>query len=108
MPVGNRAPILTKSARIPNLGAVAAYSMRRASNRGLNTTAYRLALLALVILGLWITSSATGVTARFGFESIRRFLEKEGFWGVLAFTVIFSAGQLLRVPGIVLRDERDL
>jgi uncharacterized membrane protein YdjX (TVP38/TMEM64 family) len=75
--------------------------MSRASNRGLNTRGYRLALLALAILGLWITSSAIGVTARFGFESIRRFLEKEGFWGVLAFTVIFSAGQLLRVPGTV-------
>jgi uncharacterized membrane protein YdjX (TVP38/TMEM64 family) len=54
-----------------------------------------------VILALWSISSATGVTARFGFESIRRLLEKEGLGGVVVFTMIFSAGQLLRVPGIV-------
>jgi uncharacterized membrane protein YdjX (TVP38/TMEM64 family) len=72
-----------------------------ASGRGLKTGAYRLLLLIFVILALWIISSATGVTARFGFESIRRLLEKESLGGVVVFTMIFSAGQLLRVPGIV-------
>jgi uncharacterized membrane protein YdjX (TVP38/TMEM64 family) len=72
-----------------------------ASGRGLKTGAYRLLLLIFVILALWSISSATGVTARFGFESIRRLLEKEGLGGVVVFTMIFSAGQLLRVPGIV-------
>lgn len=70
-------------------------------SRVLNKGAYRLLLLVFVILALWIIPSATGVTARFGVEIIRRLLEKESLWGALVFTVIFSAGQLLRIPGIV-------
>lgn len=62
---------------------------------------YRLPLLALVIVGLWITAWATGVTARFTPESIRDLLGGKGFWGVVAFTALFAAGQLLRVPGPV-------
>lgn len=65
------------------------------------TAAYRLLLLVMVIGALWITASATGVTAHFHVDNVRRFLQGEGPWGVLAFTAIFSAGQLLRVPGTV-------
>jgi uncharacterized membrane protein YdjX (TVP38/TMEM64 family) len=70
-----------------------------ASSRGLSTGVYRLLVLVLVILGLWMISSATGVTARFTAENIRGLLQNQGLWGVVAFTAIFSAGQLLRVPG---------
>lgn len=62
---------------------------------------YRLLLLVLVILAVWIAAWATGVTARFTPESIRSLLAGTGFWGVIAFTALFSAGQLLRVPGTV-------
>src|SRR5262249_408840 len=62
---------------------------------------YRLLFLVLVILGLWITAWPAGVTGRFTSESIRGLLGGRGFWGVVAFTVLFSAGQLLRVPGTV-------
>jgi len=75
--------------------------MNQVSGRGLNTRAYRLLLLVFVILTLWIISSATGVTGRFGFESTRRLLETKGLWGVIVFTVIFSVAQLFRIPGIV-------
>ena len=53
------------------------------------------------MLGLWIAAWATGVTGRFTSESIRSLLAGRGLWGVVAFTVVFSAGQLLRVPSLV-------
>lgn len=62
---------------------------------------YRLGFVLLVIVGLWITAWAAGVTARFTPESIRSLLAGKGLWGVAAFTALFSAGQLLRVPGTV-------
>lgn len=62
---------------------------------------YRLPLFALVIVGLWITAWATGVAARFTVVSIRGLLGGKGLWGILAFTALFAAGQLLRVPGLV-------
>jgi uncharacterized membrane protein YdjX (TVP38/TMEM64 family) len=69
---------------------------------GMRQRRYRLLFVVLVILGLWITARATGVTARFTSESIRSLLAGKGIWGVVAFIALFSAGQLLlRVPGPV-------
>lgn len=62
---------------------------------------YRLLLFVLVIGGVWGAAWATGVTELFTSESIRRLLAASGLWGVIAFIVLFSAGQLLRVPGPV-------
>jgi uncharacterized membrane protein YdjX (TVP38/TMEM64 family) len=62
---------------------------------------YRLGILVLVIVGLWITAWATGVSGLFTSQSIRGLLAGKGVWGVVAFTLVFSAGQLLRVPGPV-------
>lgn len=62
---------------------------------------YQLRFLLLVIVGVWITTWATGVTALFTSESIRSLLAGSGLWGIIAFTLLFSAGQLFRVPGIV-------
>src|SRR5262249_18125605 len=59
---------------------------------------YRLLFLTLVVLGLWIVAWATGVAGRFTPESLRSVLSGGGLWGVVAFTAVFSAGQLLRVP----------
>lgn len=60
---------------------------------------YRLLLVVLVVLAMWITAWATGLTARFTPESIRGFLAGKGPWGLVAFTLLFSTGQLLlRVP----------
>src|SRR5215831_10796643 len=61
----------------------------------------RLLILVLVILSLWVMAWATGVTGRFTFKSICGFLAGRGLWGVVVFMVLFSAGQLLRVPGSV-------
>ena len=62
---------------------------------------YRLLFLSLVVLSLWIVAWATGVTGRFTSENIRSLLAGRGLWGVVAFTIVFSAGQLLRVPSFV-------
>ena len=62
---------------------------------------HRLRFLVLVILALWITAWATGVTGRFTSQSMRGLLAGKGLWGVVAFMMLFSAGQLLRVPGPV-------
>ena len=67
----------------------------------MNQERYRLGTLVLAIVGLWIAAWATGVPARFTAESIRGLLAGKGLWGVVAFTVLFSTGQLLRVPGPV-------
>src|SRR5262245_53421851 len=62
---------------------------------------YQLLFLIIVIVVLWIAAWATGVTGRFTSESIRSLLAGRGLWGIVAFAVLFSAGQLLRVPSTV-------
>jgi uncharacterized membrane protein YdjX (TVP38/TMEM64 family) len=61
----------------------------------------RLLILTLVILGLWIVAWATGVTGRFTSDSVRGLLAGKGLWGIVAFSSVFAAGQLLRVPSTV-------
>jgi uncharacterized membrane protein YdjX (TVP38/TMEM64 family) len=63
---------------------------------------YRLLFVVLVVLAMWITAWATGLTARSTPESARTFLAGKGPWGLVGFTVLFSTGQLLlRVPSPV-------
>ena len=62
---------------------------------------YRLLILTVVIPSLWIAAWATGVTERFTSESIRTALAGRGLWGIVGFIVLFSGGQLLRVPSTV-------
>lgn len=62
---------------------------------------YRLLFLTLLVLGLWFAAWAIGLTGRFTTESIRGLLAGRGLWGVVAFLVVFSIGQLLRVPSFV-------
>ena len=62
---------------------------------------YRLLFLTLGVLGLWIAAWATGVTGRFTSDGIRSLVAGRGLWGLVAFIVVFSAGQLLRVPSLV-------
>jgi uncharacterized membrane protein YdjX (TVP38/TMEM64 family) len=62
---------------------------------------YQLLLLTVVIVGLWIAAWATGVTGRFTSESIGSLLAGRSLWGIVVFAVLFSGGQLLRVPSTV-------
>jgi uncharacterized membrane protein YdjX (TVP38/TMEM64 family) len=62
---------------------------------------YRLLVLTLVVLGLWIVAWVSGVTGHITSESIRELVAGRGLWGMLAFTLVFAGGQLLRVPSLV-------
>jgi uncharacterized membrane protein YdjX (TVP38/TMEM64 family) len=61
----------------------------------------RLLLPLLVVTGIWIAASTTGLTGYFRSESIRTWLAGGGRWEVAAFTLLFAVGQLLRVPSFV-------
>jgi uncharacterized membrane protein YdjX (TVP38/TMEM64 family) len=61
----------------------------------------RLRLLAIVIVGLWFAAWATGLTGRFTAATIHEVLGDRSVWSIAAFIAVFSAGQLLRVPGMV-------
>ncbi len=58
-------------------------------------------IVMLVIPALWIVAWATGVTGRFTSHSIPGLLAGRGRWGIVVFTLVFAAGQLLRVPSTV-------
>src|SRR6516162_4486823 len=60
---------------------------------------YRLLLLLLILVGLWLTAWATGGNRLSDPERIRALLEAAGVWSVPVFVVAFSVGQLLRIPG---------
>ena len=55
----------------------------------------------LVVAALWFAAWATGVTGRFTLAGVSGIVAGGGAWGVLAFTVVFAAGQLLRIPSTV-------
>ena len=61
----------------------------------------RLLFSTLVVLAVWTAAWATGMSARFTFESVRSTLAGTGPWGLVAFIVAFVTGQLLRVPSFV-------
>src|SRR5262245_62038563 len=62
---------------------------------------HRLLLATLLILGVWIGAWATGLTGRFTADNIRTLLPGHGLWRLAAFVMLFSTGQLLRVPSPV-------
>jgi uncharacterized membrane protein YdjX (TVP38/TMEM64 family) len=62
---------------------------------------YRLGLLILLFLGLWLTAWATGANRLFDTAAVRAFIEKAGVWGLVVFVLAFAIGQLLRIPGPV-------
>lgn len=62
---------------------------------------YRLIVLLLVVGGLWSTAWATGANRVFDVERLRTIVEATGIWSGAVFVVVFSVGQLLRIPGPV-------
>jgi len=61
----------------------------------------RLLFSTLVVVAVWTAAWATGMSARFTFESARSILADTGRWGLVAFMVAFVLGQLVRVPSFV-------
>jgi len=62
---------------------------------------YRLLLLILMLLGLWLTAWATGVHRLFDGAAVRALVAEAGVWSLAVFVLAFSVGQLLRIPGPV-------
>jgi uncharacterized membrane protein YdjX (TVP38/TMEM64 family) len=62
---------------------------------------YRLLLLILMFLALWLTAWATGANRLFDGAAVRALVEEAGVWSLAVFAIAFSVGQLLRIPGPV-------
>jgi uncharacterized membrane protein YdjX (TVP38/TMEM64 family) len=61
----------------------------------------RLAILAVVLIGLFIAGKATGWTDSFGVERIRDLVGRAGPLGYVAYVAAFALGELIHVPGVV-------
>jgi uncharacterized membrane protein YdjX (TVP38/TMEM64 family) len=62
---------------------------------------WRLALLAVIVVGLFAFARATGLPAYLSAERIRSVVADLGPWGPLAFVIIFCVGEFVHVPGVV-------
>lgn len=61
----------------------------------------RLALLALLVVGLAVAAHLTGLREALSTEALSEAVTRAGAWGLALFFAAFVAGQLLQVPGIV-------
>jgi uncharacterized membrane protein YdjX (TVP38/TMEM64 family) len=57
--------------------------------------------LGVVALGFVILGKALGLDAWLTVERIRSVTQAAGFWGPVVFIVVFCAGELLHIPGMV-------
>jgi uncharacterized membrane protein YdjX (TVP38/TMEM64 family) len=61
----------------------------------------RLVALAVAMAVLFAIGHFTGLTEHLTRENLRDLMQGLGVWGFLLFVVLFAAGELLHVPGIV-------
>lgn len=66
----------------------------------MNTWA-RLALLATILVGIYVIGRATGFTDELTVEGIRASMREAGAWGFVVFVATFCIGQLLYIPGFL-------
>jgi uncharacterized membrane protein YdjX (TVP38/TMEM64 family) len=64
-------------------------------------TLVRLSVLAAILLALLAVAHLTGFSARFSRAGVRALVEQSGAWGVALFALLFAAGALLYVPGVL-------
>lgn len=62
---------------------------------------WRLVLVAVILVGLFVLARATGLSANLSVERIRTVTAAAGPWGPMAFVIIFCVGELVHVPGVV-------
>lgn len=61
----------------------------------------RLGALALILIGLYVVGSASGLSAQLTPQLLSAQMRAAGWWGVLLFIAAFSVGNLMQVPGMV-------
>lgn len=54
-----------------------------------------------LFVGLYAVGKATGLIDNLKAEEIRRMVSDAGPWGVLLYAAIFSAGELIHIPGMI-------
>jgi uncharacterized membrane protein YdjX (TVP38/TMEM64 family) len=69
-----------------------------ASRRG---TRLRLALLAAILIGLFVAWRVSGLGAHFSSAELRALVERSGPWGIAIFAGLFVLGSLIYVPSLV-------
>ncbi len=62
---------------------------------------WRMALLALLMGALWAFGEMSGLTDDFDVERIRTMVRSAGAIGMIVYVIIFAAGELIHIPGIV-------
>lgn len=67
----------------------------------LNWTVIRLTAVVGLVIGLWGIGHYTGIIQEINAEQIRSTVESAGAWGIVLFLMVFSAGVLMHVPGMV-------
>ena len=66
-----------------------------------NNTWVRLALLAVLLVGVYVIGHVTGFTGGLTVDGIREWMRVAGVGGFAVFVAIFCVGQLLYIPGFV-------
>jgi uncharacterized membrane protein YdjX (TVP38/TMEM64 family) len=61
----------------------------------------RMALVVVVVVGLWVGGTAFGLVDNLTQERVRQMVEASGFWGALVYTAAFVLGQMMHMPGLL-------
>jgi len=61
----------------------------------------RIAILAVILIGLFVAGKATGWTDSFSIDRIRELVGRAGPLGYLAYAAAFALGELIHVPGVL-------
>lgn len=62
---------------------------------------WRLALVVVVLVGLYAVARATGLLETMDAAMLRTLVVDAGPWGALVFVALFTVGLLLHIPGLV-------
>jgi uncharacterized membrane protein YdjX (TVP38/TMEM64 family) len=62
---------------------------------------WRIGLVLLLTVGLWVAGKQTGLIDELDIEAVRETVRGSGVFGVLVYLGVFAGGELLHVPGIV-------
>jgi uncharacterized membrane protein YdjX (TVP38/TMEM64 family) len=91
-PLGHRTPTVPWSVRGSQVSAPDALPRSTPSRA-------RLAVLAVILIGLFVAGKATGWTDSFSVERIRELVARAGPLGYAAYAGTFALGELIHVPG---------